>query len=219
MGQLKGVNCVVLGHEVGRGRKRRDLSGLQSITFPHDYLAQPSIFGQGQFSLLSPLLWNAIRILLHAKEQLFSLSSIWMQHWILRRKWFHCGLKSSTLSPPTYTIYISWILNWITVKRFITEAQPGGHALGSLCTDKCIIHKLDLIIQNLQANHIPWGNSFHKLKWLYLQRMVCKKRKKSMWAGRGWSYYCPFAVRKPTEEPIGGGSPPLASSKTLFPSL
>lgn len=101
-----------------------------------------------------------------------------MQHWILRRKWFHCGLKSSTLSPPT-CIYISCILNWITVKWFIIEAQPGGHALGNLFTDKCIIHKLDLIIQNVQDNYFPWGNFFHKPKWLYLKEWCGRKERRA----------------------------------------
>lgn len=101
-----------------------------------------------------------------------------MQHRILRRKWFLRGLKSSALSPPTY-IYISCILNWITVKWFIIEAQPGGHALGNLFTDKCIIHQLDLIIRNLQDNHTPRGNSFHKPKWLYLKEWCGRKERRA----------------------------------------
>ena len=152
-------------------------SWLQSISFPYDYVASSSILGV-RVNLLSLLLWNAIRVHPHANQQLLSGRSIWMQLWILRRKWFSLWFEIfSILSPPTY-IYISCILNRIIVKCFITEAQLGGQALGNLFTDKCIIHKLDLIIQNLHYNHTPWGNSFHKPKWLDLKEWCGRKERK-----------------------------------------
>lgn len=162
------------------GAELEIISWLQSISFLCDYVASSSILWV-RVNLLSPLLWNlwnALKVHPHANQQLLSGRSIWMQLWILRRKWFSLWFEIfSILSPPTY-IYISCILNWITVKCFITEAQPGGQALGNLFTDKCIIHKLDLIIQNLHYNHTPWGNSFHKPKWLDLKEWCGRKERK-----------------------------------------
>ena len=176
----RGGESVVHGAEVVRGRTRNNLLTAVHFSFPYDYVASSSILWV-RVNLLPPLLWNlwnALRVHPRANQQLLSGRSIWMQFWILRRKWFSLWFEIfSILSPPTY-IYISCILNRITVKCFITEAQPGGQALGNLFTDKCIIHKLDLIIQNLHYNHTPWGNSFHKPKWLDLKEWCGRKERK-----------------------------------------
>lgn len=48
MGQLRGEKCIVRGPEVARAELEEVISWLQSISFPRDYVALSSIFGQSQ---------------------------------------------------------------------------------------------------------------------------------------------------------------------------
>lgn len=136
-----------------------------------------------------------------------------MQYRILRRNGFTVVWSLlHSLHPHIFTssAFLTELQSNGSLQRLSQEDIPWG-----VYSDKCIIHKLDLIIQNLQDNHTPWGNFFHKPKWLYLKE----------WCGRKeWTVYelvegggiASLHLGRPQRNVFWALPPVLVFSKTLF---
>lgn len=110
---------------------------------------------------LSPWLWKTVRRSQpRANQQLLSLSSIWMQHWPPRRKWFPCGVNSSTLLPPTH-IYISCIpeLQWnASLQRLSQEDMPWGVDSQANVLFTSLIWSYKICTRTTRPEEIPFIN-------------------------------------------------------------